>query len=164
MTSCGPGAILLALLLFIANPVLGQESTQQQFEASIFGVSEISHFGIEAKRYSQLTAEQRGSLLEGKRILLSLFKAIQDRNGEPNQYLSDSLNQQFPTKQRFVQSLVDEETSLVAMLISSFNISKDGSEISFDYAVISSSEGMISSTERKATVRKTKRGWLISKI
>lgn len=143
---------------FAANALL------QEFESSLFGVSEISHFGLDEQRFNKLSTEQRENILLAKDVLLGLFKAIQNKNGKPQQYLSDELNKKFPTKLEFVQSLVADETSILALIIGDFTISKDGKNIVFHFSVISSAEGMVAVTEKVATVRNSGAGWRVAKI
>ncbi|CAH1082865.1 hypothetical protein NTG1052_430004 [Candidatus Nitrotoga sp. 1052] len=97
------------MLFTFAGSSLAADTPLQSFEASIFGISEISHFGLDEQRFNRLSIDQRKNILLAKETLLGFFKAIQNKDGKPQQYLSSALNKKFPTKQRVVQSLVDEE-------------------------------------------------------
>lgn len=103
----------------------------QPFENSIFGIAEISHFGIEENRIKQLSAGQKEDVLLAKEALLNLLKSIQYKDGKPQLYLSEAMNSSFPTKKEFVQSLIGEETSLLAMMISNFSILETEKSVDF---------------------------------
>ena len=149
---------------FVGSSFAANTPQQQAFEASLFGISEISHFGLDEQRFNKLTLLQQQKILLAKESLFKLLKAIENKDGKPQQYLSNALNKKFPTKQAFVQSLVDDETSLLAMIIGDFSISKDEKNVVFHFSVISFSEGNITVTEHIATIQNSDTGWKISKI
>lgn len=153
------------LIMYVqAGSAYAADTQQQSFEASLFGISEISHFGLDEQRFNQLSIKQRVDVLQAKELLFNLFKSIQNKDGKPQQYLSSALNKKFPTKREFVQSLVDEETSLLAMIIGDFSIGKGGNSIVFHFSIISSTEGIVAVTEKTATVQNFDEGWKVAKI
>jgi uncharacterized protein YktB (UPF0637 family) len=95
---------------------------------------------------------------------VNALKSVQDKNGKPQQYLSVALNKQFPTKQMFAQSLLDEETSMIALLIDDFTVSQDGTQVTFRFSAVLSSEGSITAMDRSATIQKVGQDWKLSAI
>ena len=154
----------LFCLLFSAGSIFAADTERDSFETSIYGVSEISHFHADPARMNQLSAETRTDIVQAKSVLVNALKAIQDKNGKPQKYLSVALNKKFPTKQLFAQSLMDEETSLIALLVDDFTVSKDGTQVVFRCSVIVSSEGSITAADRSATLQKTGQDWKLAGI
>jgi hypothetical protein len=146
-------------LVFLCDSTPALEIDQKSFEHSIYGVSEISHFTLDTQRFNRLSAHQKQDILLAKTVLLELLKAVQDINGNPNQYLSSAFNKQFPIKKSFAQSLLDEETSLIALIVGDFTIPEDNTKIILRFSVISSSEGNMVVTEKSATIQKMDAGW-----
>ena len=152
----------LFCLLFSSGSIFAADTERDSFETSIYGISEISHFHADPARMNQLSAETRADIVRAKSVLVNALKAVQDKNGKPQKYLSVALNKQFPTKQQFAQSLMDEETSLIALLVDDFTVSKDETQVVFHCSVIVSSEGSITAADRSATLQKTGQDWKLA--
>jgi len=157
--------ILTALLVFTAGrDVLAQPMTQESFEANLYGVSEISHFGIAKARFDELTTSQRESVLRAKRVLIDVLKSLQDKDVKTSVYLTDALNKKFPSKQSFAQSLIDGETSLIGLLVTDFTLSGKGNRVELSFSVLISSEGMIVTASKKAVLVMVGTAWKLAEI
>lgn len=157
--------ILVVLLVLTAScDVLAQPMTQDAFEENLYGVSEISHFGIEKARFDELTTSQREGVLRAKGVLLGLLKALQDKNGKTEVYLTDALNKKYPSKRSFAQSLVDDETSLIGLLVTDFTIAGNGKRVELSFSVVASSEGMIVTASKKAVLVAAGLSWKLAEI
>jgi hypothetical protein len=156
--------LCLLSLLTLTQGAVAQSLSQERFEAKFYGVSEISRFGIDKERFDELTQSQREGVLQGKKVLFDVLKAIQDKNGRPNAYLADSLNKKYPTKQLFAQSVMDEETSLIALIVSDFSVDTEGHQVELAFSVVSSSEGTMVVNQKKALLQAVGSTWKLVRI
>jgi hypothetical protein len=154
----------LACLYLSIGSAFAADADRDAFENSVYGVVEISHFHADPAKLKQLSAETRGNVVLAKTALVNALKAVQDENGKPQEYLSAALNKQYPTKQGFAQSLLDEEVSMIAVLIDDFTVSPDGTQVNFRFSVVLSTEGLLTAMDRSATIQKVGHDWKVSTI
>lgn len=157
--------ILYAVLVVSSSGhSFAQEISQSAFEANLFGISEISHFGIDKTRFDEMSANQRVGVLGAKKVLLTILKSLQDRKGKINVHLTNAMNNKFPTKKAFAQGLVDEETSLLGLLVTDFAVLEDGKKVELGFSVLTSSEGTIVTGNKKATLTAVGPSWKLDDI
>lgn len=157
--------IISCICVFVlANCGVAAGTEKDSFDASVYGVAEISHFHSTPERFSGMTAAQRDGVVAAKIALTKFLTAIQSKDGKPRQYISKELAAKFPTKRQLAASLLDEETSIVAFLIEDFEISESNTEAKLRVAVISSSEGTMVITSKSAVLDEIGSDWKITKF
>ncbi len=156
--------LAVLILLGFSQLVAARTMSQTAFETELFGLSELSHFGIDKARYEALTSAQRDGLLRARAAVLDLLKELQRTDGQPLRFLTDSLKRKYPTKQAFASSLLEVETSLIGVLVTDFLVSADGKNVELSFTAILSSEGMIVTGSKKAVLVREGKSWRVAQI
>lgn len=156
--------VFIMVVMMLSRSVFAQAMTQQSFESNFYALSQISYFGLDKTRYDSLTTAQRNSVLRARGVLLAVLKALQDREGRTAEYLTDSLNKEFPTKRSFAQSLLDDETSLIGLIVTDFAIDGNNKRIELTFSAIVSTEGTIITAKKKAVLVGIGSSWKLASI
>ena len=154
-------------LLWLLSPcgaAIAADAELQSFENAVYGISEISHFGGDPAELGRLSAESRSEVIHAKSILVNVLKSLQDKNIKSHMYLTETLAKKFPTEQSFARSLLDPETSLLALLVNDFTFSANNAQIVFEFSLVMSSEGSLATADKSATLIKVGPDWKFASI
>ena len=154
-------------VLWLLSPygaAIAADAELQSFENAVYGISEISHFGGDPAELGRLSAESRSEVIHAKSVLVNVLKSLQDKNLKSHLYLTDALAKKFPTEQSFARSLLDPETSLLALLVNDFTFSANNAQIVFKFSLVMSSEGSLATADKSATLIKVGPDWKFASI
>jgi hypothetical protein len=154
----------VALATLCALSVLGRSASSQtteekSFEAKMYSIEAISHFGIDDHRFAALTDTQRRSLVESRNDLIAMLQAIQHKR-DVTTYASREMVHKFETSTALAASIIDPETSILAAGVSDFALVDKGT-IRLNFFALVSSEGNMIVSEKAAVLKETDSGWRV---
>ncbi len=152
-------AILCALGVF-GRSARGQTTEQKSFEAKMFSIEAISHFGKDDHRFAGLTDAQKRSLVESRNNLIAMLQAIRHRR-DVTRYASREMVRKYGSSTALAASIIDPETSILAAGVSDFAL-VDKETIKLNFFAVLSSEGNIVISGKAAVLKETDSGWRVS--
>jgi len=129
----------------------GQTTEQKSFDAKMYSIEAIDHFGTGDEKYAALTDMQKRSLVEARNDLMDMLQAIQHKR-DVTKYVSQGM--------ALVGSIIDPETSILAAGISEFDFVDKGA-IRLKFFALVFSEGNIVVSEKAAVLKSTDSGWRV---
>jgi hypothetical protein len=157
MRSCTIAIAVFVALGLLSRGGSGQTTGRKSFEAKMFSIEDICHFGIDDERFAALTKEQKTSLVEARNVLMAMLQAIQHKR-DVTKYASSEMVAKYKTSSALAASLIDPETSILAAGVSDFSLVDSGT-IRLNFFAVVSSEGNIVVSEKAALLRQTDSGW-----
>jgi hypothetical protein len=154
--------VALATLFALSAPgqsARGQATTEKSFEARMYSIEAISHFGLDDRRFATLTDAQERSLVESRDDLLAMLQAIEHKR-DATTYASREMVRKHGTSTALAASIIDPETSILAAGVSDFAL-VDRSTIKLKFFAVLSSEGNIVISEKAAVLKETDSGWRV---
>jgi len=152
--------IMLLAALCAAQTAFSQGTNKKAFEAKVYSIEAISHFGLDDHRFSALTDIDKQNLIDSRNDLLGLLRAVQTK-GDALQYVTIEMGNKYRNSTALAASLLDPETTILAAGISDFTILDRGS-IKFRLFVVVFSDGDIVISEKSASLKKTDSGWRVA--
>lgn len=151
--------LVVGILVVLGFPGRGGSQTveREAFEAKIYSIEAVSHFGVSDEKFAALTDVQRKSLVEARDDLMGMLQAIQHRR-DVTRYATRETVRKYKTSADLAASLIEPETSILAAGISDFALVDKGT-IRLNFFAIVSSEGDIVVSEKAAVLRETDAGW-----
>jgi hypothetical protein len=153
---------LAATLLVLISAALSQNASQKSFEDRLYPVAEIRHFNLDPQQFAALTDTDKKNLLSARDALIGLLRAIETRSSTIP-FAAPGLIKKHKDSAGLAASLIDPETSIHAVGITDFTLSKPG-EIHLHFFVIVFSEGSMSVSEKSATIQHLDAGWRVAAI
>lgn len=151
--------VTLCALSVLARTASGQTTQEKSFEAKLYSIEAVSHFGIDDHRFAALTDTQRRSLVESRNDLVAMLQAIQHRR-DVTIYASREMVRKFQTSGALAASIIDPETSILAAGVSDFALVGKGT-IRLNFFAVVSSEGNMIVSEKIAVLKETDSGWRV---
>jgi len=153
-------AIAIALvLIFGGRSASAQTIDQKSFEAKLYSIEPISHFGIDEQRFATLTETQKQALVDSRRTLIDMLRAIQLKRNALT-YLTTDMAKKYRNSSALASSLLEPETMILGAGISDFTF-VDVETIKLHFFVAVFSEGNIVVSEKSAVMKKTEAGWRV---
>jgi len=161
MKRCPAIAPLVAIVLF-GGSTYGQEAERKPFEAKMYSIEAISHFGVGDDRFAALTDAQKRNLVEARNDLMAMLQAIQNK-GDVTRYATKQTVNKYKSSTALAASLIEAETSILAAGVSDF-VLVDKETIKLKFFAVVSSEGEIVVSEKTAVLKETESGWRFSAL
>lgn len=154
------GAIVIASLLTCGGrSVTAQTMDRKSFETRLYTIEAISHFGIDEQRFKTLTKAQKQELVDSRRSLIDMLRAIQMKRNALT-YLTAEMAKKYRNSSVLASSLLESEATILGAGISDFTLL--GAEaIKLHFFVAAFSEGDIVISEKSAVMKKTEAGWRV---
>jgi hypothetical protein len=124
----------------------------------------VSELGIGKDRLAPLGATQMSDLLEARTVLGDFFKNLEDPKGSIERYVTPAFAKATPTRLATRKALVADETTILEVAVSDFQLSTGGKSLELSYYVVVMAEGTLAVSEGKADFSKVDASWRISKI
>ena len=147
----------LCMLSILVRSAYGQTTERKSFEAKIYSIETISHFGISDEKFAGLSEAQRRSLIEARSDLMDMLQAIQHRR-DVTRYATPAMVGKYRTSSALAASVIEPETSILAAGVSDFSFA-DAETIKLNFFAVVSSEGNIVVSEKTAVLREVDSAW-----
>jgi len=158
-----PAVVALSLAVaFFGGSAFGQGTERKSFEAQLYSIETIGHFGVSDDKFAALTDVQKHDLVEARNDLMAMLQAIQNR-GDVTKYATRQMVSKYRSSAALAASLVEPETSILAAGVSDFALADKGT-IRLKFFAVVSSEGNIVVSEKTAVLRETESGWRFSAL
>jgi hypothetical protein len=157
MKSCPLAIALLLAIGFLAGTTRGQTMERKSFEAKMYSIEAIDHFGVSDDKFAALTDVQKQGLVEARNDLIALLRAIQYRR-DVTKFVTHEMVSKYRTSSALAASLIAPETSILAAGVSDFALVDKGI-IKLNFFAMVSSEGDIVVSEKTAVLKDTDSGW-----
>jgi hypothetical protein len=151
---------LSSCLLFIVGCAFAQTTANGSFEAKLYSIAQLKHFSLDDRRFAALSETDKTNLLQCRSVLVNLFGAL-ERQSHVLQYLAPELAAKYKTPDALAASLIEPETSVLAVGVGDFTLKKDG-RVRLEFFAITDSEGTITASEMFATLRRVGSSWRVS--
>jgi hypothetical protein len=148
------------ILLVLASCALGQTAASGSFEEKLYSIAQLKHFSLDDQRLAALNEADRANILHCRAVLVNLFGSL-ERQADVLQYLAPELAAKYRTPDALAASLIEPETSVLAIGVSDFTLEKDR-KIRLQFFAITDSEGTITASEMFATLRRVDSSWRVS--
>ena len=155
--------VVATALTFVGVPALAQNATQDRFETELFSIAPLHHFAIDSRTFNSLAAAERLAVLACRAHVIGLLEKVQSRQNAL-QHLTPDFAKTYATPAGFASSLVAPEASLMAAGISSLEVIENKKGIRLRFFVLTSSEGMIVTSEKSATCRLANGMWRVAEL
>jgi hypothetical protein len=126
----------------------------------MYSIEEVSHFGIDDAGFAALTDTQKQSLVEARNHLISMLQAVQ-HGSDATKYASPEMMAKHKTSTDLAASLLEPETSILAVGVSNFTF-VDERTIKLNFFAVVSSEGNILASEKVAVLRRGDSVWRVA--
>jgi hypothetical protein len=143
-----------------AGSACAQTTEKKAFEGKMYSIETVSHFGIAADRFAAMTEAQRRSLVEARNDLMPMLQAIQHKR-DVMRYASREMVGKYGTSAAIAASVIEAETSILAVGLSDFAL-VDKRTIKLNFFAVLSSEGNILVSEKTAVLKQTDSGWRVA--
>jgi hypothetical protein len=119
-------AFVTALTLFCCGQhTFGQGLDKKSFETKMYSIEAISHFGLDDHRFAVLSESEKHNLLESRDDLFAMLRAIQMKQ-DARPYVTSGMVRKYGSSAALAASLVEAETSILAVGISDFALVDGG--------------------------------------
>lgn len=157
MKHCWIVVASLCLLSILDPNTYGQTAERKSFEAKIFSIEAISHFGVSDEKFAALTEVQRGSLIAARSNLMDMLQAIEHRR-DVRRYATPEIVAKYKTSSALAASMIESEASILAAGVSDFSFAETGT-IKLNFFAVVSSEGNIVVSEKTAVLKEVDSAW-----
>jgi hypothetical protein len=145
------------MLSVLGRATYGQTMERKSFEAKIYSIEAISHFGVSDEKFAALTDAQKRSLVEARNDLMDMLQAIEHKR-DVTKYATPETVGKYKTSTALAASMIDPETSILAAGVSDFALVGTRT-IRLNFFAVVSSEGDIVVSEKTAVLKETDSGW-----
>jgi hypothetical protein len=152
----------LCMLSVLGRATSGQTTEMKSFEARIYSIEAISHFGASDEKFATLTDVQKRGLVNARNDLMDMLKAIEHRR-DVTRYAMPELVGKYKTSAALAASMIAPETSILAAGVSDFAFVGTRT-IRLNFFAVVSSEGNIVVSEKTAVLKETDSGWRFAGI
>src|ERR1017187_2494323 len=152
----------LCVLGVLGRAASGQTAERESFEARMYSIEAISHFGVSDEKFAALTEVQRRSLIEAPSNLMNMLQAIQHRR-DVTRYVTPEMVGRYKTSAALAASIMDAETSMLAAGISDFSF-VDAGTIKLNFFAVVSSEGNVVVSEKTAVLKQVDSTWRFARL
>ncbi|MFZ1157167.1 MAG: hypothetical protein WA766_13850, partial [Candidatus Acidiferrales bacterium] len=153
---------LAVLFTLFGRNACGQATERESFEAKIYSIEAISHFGIDDGKFAALADAQKRSVIESRNDLMAMLQAIQHRL-DVTRFASREMVRKYRTSTALAASIIDPETSILAAGVSDFALI-DKETIRLKFFAVLSSEGNIIISEKAAVLKQTDSAWRVAEF
>ena len=147
----------LCMLSILGRTTYGQTTERKSFEARIYSIEVISHFGVNDEKFAALTDAQKRGVVEARNDLMDILQAIEHRR-DVTRYATPEMVGKYKTSTALAASMIDPETSILAAGVSDFALAGTRT-IRLNFFAVVSSEGSIVVSEKTAVLKETDSGW-----
>ncbi len=147
----------LFMLSILGQGLYGQATERKSFEAKMYSIEEISHFGVSDEKFAAVTEAQRRSLIEARSDLMGMLQAIQRRR-DVTRYVTPQMVGKYTTSAALAASIIEAETSMLAAGVSDFSFA-NARTVKLNFFVVVSSEGNIVVSEKTAVLTQVDSTW-----
>lgn len=147
----------LFMLSGLGRSAYGQTTQRESFEAKIYSIETINHFGVSDEKFAALTEVQKRSLIEARNDLMDMLQAIEHRR-DVRRYVTPEMVGKYKTSNALAASMIEPETSILAMGVSDFSFVGTRT-IRLHFFAVVSSEGNIVVSEKTAVIKEVDSSW-----
>jgi hypothetical protein len=155
-------ASLMIVTTFSAS-ALAQQSGREAFDNKVYAIQQLKYFSSPPEKLSALSAQDRENILEGRKVVIDLLRALSD-NRDGLRYLTPAFANKLRGGAELLSEVIAPETILLAVSVSDYDLSNAGKALQLEMAVISHSEGMFSISEMTVSLRKPATEWKIDEL
>lgn len=145
------------MLSVLVRGAYGQATERKTFEAKMYSIETISHFGVSDEKFAALTDTQKHSLLEARSDLMDMLEGIQHRR-DVTKYATPAMVAKYKTSSALADSMIEPETSMLAAGVSDFSF-VGAQTIKLNFFALVSSEGNIDVSEKTAVLKQVDSAW-----
>lgn len=157
-------ACLLWIPLIVPSLGWSAEVDKATFPKRFLQPIVVSELGIGEDRLAPLAATQLSDLLDARAVLGDFFKNLENPKGSVQRYVTAAFAKATPTRLATRKALVADETTILEVAVSDFQLRADGKSMELSYYVVVMAEGTLAVSEGKADLTKVDASWRISKI
>jgi hypothetical protein len=150
---------IISFLIFDGSRTAAQTIDRKSFEAKLYQIEPISHFGIDEQRFATLTETQKQEVIDARRDLIDMLRAIQMKRNALT-YVTTDMAKKYRSSSALASSLLEPETTILGAGISDFTF-VDAQTVKLHFFVAAFSEGNIVISEKFAVVKKTEGAWRV---
>ena len=148
--------------LWLGHNAFSQTLSKKEFEAKMYSIEAISHFGLYPEKFASLSDSNKQNLLASRDDLMSLLRAIEQKR-DALAFVTHDLAQKYHSSTELAASLVEQETSILAAGVTDFDLI-DGGAIRLHFFAVISSEGTLTVSEKSAILKKSDSGWRVARF
>jgi hypothetical protein len=155
----------VTLLLCIGSVgACAQDASPESLKEGLFAPISISSFSVGPERLAQLSSGQQQELLIARSVVGEFFKALEDVNGDPLQFMTAAYVRQMSDRLSLRRALVAEETTILQVGIRDYTLSEDARTLDLDLYVTVFSEGVFGVGEARCTLQRSASVWQIANV
>lgn len=159
--------VLRAVMLLLCIRSVGacaQDVPPESPIDGLFASISISSFSADPERLAQLSSGQQQQLLIARSVVGEFFKALEDVNGEPLQFMTAEYVRQTSDRLSLRRALVAEETTILQVAIRDYALSEDARSLELDLYVTVFSEGAFAVSEARCNLQRSASVWQIANV
>jgi hypothetical protein len=156
---------VVTLLLYIGSVgACAQDVSPEAPKDELFASISISSFSAGPERLTQLSSGQQQQLLNARSVVGEFFKALEDVDGDPLQFMTAEYVRQASDRLSLRRALVAEETTILQVAIRDYTLSDDARTLELDLYVTVFSEGVFAVSEVRCTLQRSASAWRIANV
>ena len=150
----------ITLVIAVVIPcATAQTAEGPSFERRMYAIERLDQHN--PRQFAGLPDGQKRDFLACRNAVIAVLKGIETKN-DLHLYLTPELARKYPSTEALGASLIERETSLLAVGVSEFNLNDEGNRIRLTVFVLVFSEGMIGASEKVAYCERSGGRWRIS--
>ena len=126
----------------------------------MYAISQLNSFGSDSQKFAALNDADKKNLLACRDILFGLLRAV-ERKTAISEYVTPELAKKYRDSAGLAASLLDPETSLIAVGVSDFAVPPGGREIHLHFYAVTFSDGAMAASEKSAILNKVDSTWRV---